>query len=101
VKSLTIDDRRLKARVVAVQKTGETATIDGEAWEKCIFTLEVTCFSKRTPEEVVPSDLRGRIVKLVRHCLYDWHYKLGVEKTLSPEETESLLQGKQSPTIFW
>ena len=101
MKSLTIDDRRLKARVVAVQKTGETATIDGETWEKCIFTLEVTRFSKRTPEEVVPSDLRGRIVKLVRHCLYDWHYKLGVEKTLSPEETESLLQGKQSQTIFW
>ena len=54
MKSLTVDDRRLKARVVAVQKTGETATIDGETWEKSIFTLEVTRFSKRTPEEVVP-----------------------------------------------
>jgi hypothetical protein len=101
VKSLTVDDRRLKARVVAVQKTGETATIDGEIWEKCIFTLEVTRFSKRTPEEVVPPQLKGKMIRLARHCLYDWHYKLGVEKTLSPEETESLLQEKQTSTIFW
>jgi len=101
VKSLTVDDRRLKARVVAVQRTGETATIDGETWEKSIFTLEVTRFSKRTPEEVVPPHLKGKMIRLARHCLYDWHYKLGVEKTLSPEETESLLQEKQTSTIFW
>jgi len=101
VSSLTVSERRLKGRVVAVEKTGETMTRDGETWEKCVFTLEVTRFSKRTPEEVVPSNLRGKIVKLVRYCLYDWHYKLGIEKTLSPEETESLLQGKQSSTIFW
>lgn len=91
----------MKGKVIAVEKTGEVVTRDGETWEKCTFTIEVTSFSKRTPEEVVPSNTRGKMVKLVRHCLYDWHYRLGIEKTLTQEETESLLQGKQSPTIFW
>lgn len=94
-------DRRLKGRVVAVEKTGETVARDGETWQKCIFTLEVTRFSKRTPLEAVPSDLKGKRIKLVRYCLYDWHYTLGIEKTLSPEETENLLQGEPSSTVFW
>jgi hypothetical protein len=98
---LTAGDRKLKGKVIAIEKTGQTVTRDGETWEKCIFTLEVTRFSKRTPEEVVPAHLRGKMVKLVRHCLYDWHYKLGIEKTLSQEETESLLRGKPSSTVFW
>jgi hypothetical protein len=101
VNPLSVSDRRLKGRVIAIEKTGETVTREGEPWEKCIFTLEVTRFSKRTPSEVVPENLRGKKVKLVRHCLYDWHYGLGVEKTLSPEETESLLRGKPSSTVFW
>jgi len=101
VNSLTPAGRRLKGRVVAIEKIGETVRRDGENWEKCIFTLEITGFSKRTPEEVVPCYLEGAVVKLVRYCLYDWHYRLGIEKTLSPEETESLLQGKQTSTIFW
>jgi hypothetical protein len=91
----------LKGRVIAVEKAGETVRREGETWEKCIFTLEITRFSKRTPEEVVPDHLKDKRIKLVRHCLYDWHYTLGVEKTLSPEETDSLLQGKQTSTIFW
>jgi hypothetical protein len=98
---LSVSDRRLKGRVIEVDKTGETVTREGETWEKCIFTLEVTRFSKRTPHEVVPDNLKGKKIKLVRHCLYDWHYRLGVEKTLSPEETESLLQGEPSSTVFW
>jgi len=98
---LKASDRRLKGRVIAVEKTGETTTRDGETWQKCVFTLEVTRFSKRTPSEVVPSDLKGKKIKLVRYCLYDWHYTLGVEKTLNPEETEAILQGKPSSTVFW
>lgn len=94
-------DRRLKGRVIAVERTGETIIRDGETWQKCIFTLEVTRFSKRTLLEVVPDDLRGKRIKLLRYCLYDWHYSLGIEKTLSPDETESLLQGKPSSTLFW
>jgi hypothetical protein len=91
-------DRKLKGRVIAVEKTGETIIRDGETWQKCIFTLEVTQFSKRTPLEVVPPDLKGKRIRLVRYCLYDWHYTLGVEKTLSADETGSLLQGKLSST---
>ena len=101
VSSLISSGRRLKGRVIAVEKTGKTIMREGETWEKCIFTLEVTRFSKRTPGEIVPHDLRGKRIKLVRHCLYDWHYTLGIEKTLTPEETESLLRGKPSSTIFW
>jgi hypothetical protein len=91
----------LKGRVIAVEKTGETVTREGETWEKCLFTLEVTRFSKRTPDEVVPDSLKGKRIKIVRHCFYNWHYRLGVEKTLSPEETDGLLRGKPSSTIFW
>jgi len=101
VNPLSVSDRRLKGRVIEVEKTGETITKEGETWEKCIFTLEVTRFSKRTPDEVVPDNLKGKKIRLVRHCLYDWHYKLGVEKTLSPEETDSLLRGTPSSTVFW
>jgi len=101
VRSLTLSGRRLKGRVLAVEKTGETAIREGETWDKCIFTVEITRFSKRTPEEVVPLELRGRRVRLVRHCLYNWHYTLGTETTLTPEETETLLQGKQTSSIFW
>jgi len=101
VNSLSVGSRRLKGKVIAIEKTGETAIIEGETWEKCVFTLEVTRFSKRTPAEVVPSHLAGGKIKLVRHCLYDWHYRLGVEKTLSPEETESVLRGKPSASVFW
>lgn len=101
VRPLDVGDRRLKGRVIAVEKTEETVTREGETWNKCIFTLEITRFSKRTPDATVPNHLKGNKVKLVRHCLYDWHYKLGAEKTLSPEETNSLLQGKPSPSVFW
>jgi hypothetical protein len=80
VSCLTVTSRRLKGRVIAVEKTGETTTRDGETWDECVFTLELTRFSKRTPEEIVPSHLKGKLVKLVRYCLYDWHYALGIEK---------------------
>jgi hypothetical protein len=93
--------RKLKGRVVAVEKTDETVRRDGETWKKCVFTLEVVRFSNRTPEEVVPPYLRGKTVKVIRYCLYNWHYRLGIEKTLSSEETESLLSGKQTSTISW
>ena len=94
VSCLTVTSRRVKDRVIAVEKTGETRN-------ECVFTLELTRFSKRTPEEIVPSHLKGKLVKLVRHCLYDWHYALGIEKTFTIEEAENLLQGRQSPTVFW
>jgi hypothetical protein len=98
---VSASDPRLKGRIIAIEKTGETRMRDGETWEKCIFTLEVTRFSKRTPKEVVPNWLKGKKVKLVRYCIYDWHYRLGVEKTLDARETDSLLRKQPSSTISW
>jgi len=98
---LKAGNRRLKGKVVAIEKTGETIVRDGETWEKCVFTVEVTRFSKRTPFEVVPSNLEGKRIRLVRYCLYDWHYTLGIEKTFTPQETEAVLRGKPSSTVFW
>ena len=94
--------RKLQGIVIDVERTGEYITDEeGEKWEKCIFTIELTGFSKRTPNEVLPENLKGKHVKLVRYCLYDWHYKLGVRKTLDPDETEAVLSNKPTDTVFW
>ncbi|MBS7607338.1 MAG: hypothetical protein QW502_02920 [Candidatus Bathyarchaeia archaeon] len=94
--------RKLQGIAIDVERTGEyTVDDEGEKWEKCIFTIELTGFSKRTPNETLPEDLRGKRVKIVRYCLYDWHYKLGIKKTLEPDETEAVLSGKPTETVFW
>lgn len=93
--------RKLKGSALAVERTGEIVRRDDENWEKCIFTLELTRFSSRTPTEQIPSSLKGKKVKIARYCLYDWHYKLGIEKTLEPDETEAVLEGKPSGTVYW
>ena len=39
-----------------------------------------------------------------RYCYFDWHYKLGVTKTLEPYEIETVLSGKSikpSMVISW
>ena len=92
---------RLKGKVIAVLKTGRTTAVNGATWEECVFTVEIAHFSKRTPKEIIPDSLKSKKVKLVRYCLYDWHYKLGVEKTLNAEETDCLLRGQPSSTISW
>jgi len=58
-------------------------------------------FSKRTPEEVVPDQLKGKKVKLFRYCLFDWHYKLGVRKTLEPDEIEATIEESPIKTVYW
>jgi hypothetical protein len=94
--------RKLQGITVNVEQTGEyIIDEEGERWEKCIFTVEITGFSKRTPNEVLPESLKGKHVKIVRYCLYDWHYKIGVRKTLEPDETEAVLSGKPTDTVFW
>lgn len=93
--------RKLIGIVLNVEKTGETKVIDGEKWEKCIFTLKIEGFSKRTPDEVVPNKVKGKEVKLVRWCCFDWHYKIGVKKTLEFDETEAVLKGVPTATVFW
>lgn len=99
---MTTKIRKLQGRVLAIEKTGDFVTDDeGNRWERCIFTVELTGFSKRTPDEVMPEELKGKKVKLVRYCCFDWHYKLGVRKTLEPDETEAVLSGKTAKTVYW
>ena len=94
--------RKLQGRVTDIEKTGESITDDeGLKWEKCVFSIELTNFSKRTPEEVVPEEVKGKQVKLVRYCCFDWHYKLGVRKTLEPDETEAVLAGNPMKSVYW
>lgn len=93
--------RKLQAKVLDVERTGESIEKDSEKWEKCIFTVELTKFSKRTPEEIIPENLKGKKVKLIRYCCFDWHYKIGVMKTLEPDETEAVLTGKPIKTVYW
>jgi len=94
--------RRLQGKVLEIERTEEKRKDeDDNEWEKCIFTLELVGFSKRTPEEVLPEDLRGKKVKLIRWCCFDWHYKLGVRKTLDVDETEAVLEGRPTNTVYW
>ena len=94
--------RRLQGKVLDIEKTGNfVLDEEGERWEKCIFTVKLSNFSKRTPEETVPKKLKGKKVKIVRYCCFDWHYKLGVRKTLDPDETEAVLKGSPTKTVYW
>lgn len=94
--------RKLQGRVIDIKRTGEFITDDeGNQWEKCIFIVELTNFSKRTPNEIIPEEIKGKRVKLVRYCCFDWHYKLGVRKTLEPDETEAVLRKEPTKTVYW
>ncbi|MBS7639601.1 MAG: hypothetical protein QW804_04150 [Candidatus Bathyarchaeia archaeon] len=94
--------RKLQGIVIGIERTGEYITDEeGDRWEKCILTIELIGFSKRTPNQTLPENLKGKRVKIVRYCLYDWHYKLGVKKTLELDETEAVLSGKPTQTVFW
>ena len=102
VLEMTEKVRKLQGRVTRLEKTGQSITDEeGTKWEKCIFTVELTNFSKRTPNEVVPEDINGKKVKIFRYCCFDWHYKLGVRKTLESDETEAVLAGKPTKTVYW
>ena len=94
--------RKLQGSVLEIEKTGDfIVDEDGNKWEKCIFIVELINFSKRTPNEVVPESLKGKRVKLVRYCCFEWHYKLRVRKTLEPDETEAVLAGNPTDTVYW
>lgn len=84
-----------------MRKRGKRKDDEGITWEKCIFEIELTGFSRRTPGETFPERLKGKKVKIIRWCAFDWHYKLGVRKTLEPSETETILEGKPTMTVFW
>ena len=91
--------KRLRGIVVNIVKTGEfREDEDGNRWHKCIFTVKLAGFSKRTPNERIPDELKGAKVKVIRWCCFDWHYKTGVRITLTPKETETVLKGKLNLT---
>jgi len=99
---MAVKVRKLQGIVKSVERKGEKFTDeDGNVWEKTIFTLGLTGFSKRTPEEILPAELEGKEVKLVRYACFDWHFKLGVRKTLEPDETEAVLRGEKTATVYW
>ena len=94
--------RRLQGRVLGIDRRGEKKKDEeGNEWEKCVFTLELVGFSKRTPQEVLSDEMLGKRVKLIRWCCFDWHYKLGVRKTLDVDETEAVLGGRPINTVYW
>jgi len=87
--------RMLQGKVLDIERTGQfTLDDEGNKWEKCVFTIELTNFSKRTPEQVLPDSLKGKRVKISRYCCFDWHYKIGVRKTLEPDEMEAILEAR-------
>ena len=93
--------RKLQGIVVDIIKTDEfREDEEGNRWYKCIFIVELLGFSKRTPNERIPDKLRGARVRVVRWCCFDWHYKVGVRVTLTPEETEAILKGKLDLASF-
>jgi len=101
---MVIEDKRprLQGIVLSIDKTGEKKIDEEEnEWEKCIFTLELTNFSKRTSDLSIPEKIKGKKIKLIRYCCFDWHYKIGIRKTLDPEETEAVLKGEKTETVFW
>lgn len=88
--------------MLAISKGKETRVDEeGNRWVKCIFTIRLTNFSKFTKQEVMPEHLKGKEVKVVRYCCFDWHYKLGVKKTLDAEETGAVLNGKPIRNVYW
>jgi len=94
--------RRLQGVVEDVERTGEKIMDEeGVEWEKCIYTVRLLGFSKRTPDERLPERLKGMRIKLVRWAAFDWHLKKGVRKTLEPDETECVLRGEKTSTVYW
>ena len=95
--------RRLQGIVESVERTGERiADREGVGWEKCVYTVRLIGFSKRTPGERIPEEgLKGKLIKLVRWAAFDWHLKKGVRKTLELDETEAVLRGEKTSTVYW
>jgi hypothetical protein len=97
-----LKNARLQGKVMDVNK-GEETRVDNEGnrWRKCIFTIRLTNFSKFTKREVMPERLKGKEVKIIRYCCFDWHYKLDARKTLDVEETAAVLSGKPTISVYW
>lgn len=88
--------RRLQGKVVGLEETGETRIdAEGTTWQKCVFTVEPTGFSSRTSGERLSNRPKRKRVKLIRWCSQDWHQKLGVLKTLDPDEAGACSEARR------
>jgi len=92
---------RLQGVVIGVERTNEKRDFRNKKWRKCVYTIELLSFSKRTKQRQIPDLIQEKKVKLVRYACYDWHYKIGTKKTLTIEETIAVLKGKSTETVFW
>ncbi len=94
--------RKLQGIAREIEKKDEfVLDEDGNKWRKCIFVVELTGFSKRTPNEIIPEEIKGNKIKLIRYCCFDWHYKIDSRKTLESDETEAVLSGRKTETVYW
>jgi hypothetical protein len=95
-------EERLQGRVTNIEKTKEKKKDEqGNLWEKCIISVELIGFSKRTPKKILPMIVKGKQIKLLRWCCFDWHYKISSRKTLEPNETKAILLEKPTVTAYW
>ena len=61
----------------------------------CLHT-GLTCLSEGDFQKQIHAALKGKRVKITRYCFYNWHFMLGIEKTIEPEETEAIFKGNVS-----
>jgi hypothetical protein len=45
--------------------------------------------------------IKGKQIKLLRWCRFDWHYKIGSLKTFEPDETKTILLEKPTVRVYW
>jgi len=43
----------------------------------------------------LPKEIDRKVVKVVRYCTFDWHFRVGRSITLTPEETITVLKENQ------
>ncbi|OYT31575.1 MAG: hypothetical protein B6U94_02755 [Thermofilum sp. ex4484_79] len=87
--------KKIRGIVTGIERTGEFKVDENNVrWEKCILTVRLKGFSKRTPDLELPEHLKDREVKIVRWCAFEWHYQVNVPITLTFDETEKILKGE-------
>lgn len=45
--------------------------------------------------------MKVKKVKVARNCLHDWQYRLEMKKMLEPDETEAVIEGRPSGSVYW
>ena len=68
-----------------IRKSFYVTDEEGNKWEK----------SSQSNYQILKTHIK-RDYPTHRYCYFDWHYKLGVTKTLEPYEIEAMLAGKST-----